>query len=149
MYIGTGRKLNSLCTFNLRLVSTGLSRVIAKMTMHIKKVVSKFSNPKFKEITENTKKFTEEGFLYNTYKFLYIIYKNRQSCSLLLQFSLQADTVGAKKKLFANWRCPPFGKFFNIALYFENKASFNIKKAKLGWLVVSRVISDYEKREIM
>ena len=98
MYIGTGRKLSSLCTFNLRLVSTGLSRVIAKMTMHIKKVVSKFSNPKFKEITENTKKFTEEGFLYNTYKFLYDIYKNRQSCSLLLQFSLQADTVGAKKK---------------------------------------------------
>ena len=98
MYIGTGRKLNSLCTFNLRLVSTGLSRVIAKMTMHIKKVVSKFSNPKFKEITENTKKFTEEGFFYNTYKFLYNIYKNRQSCSLLLQFSLQADTVGAKKK---------------------------------------------------
>ena len=97
MYIGTGRKLNSLCTFNLRLVSTGLSRVIAKMTMHIKKVVSKFSNPKFKEITKNTKKFTEEGFLYNTYKFLYNIYKNRQSCSLLLQFSLQADTVGAKK----------------------------------------------------
>ena len=66
-----------------------------------------------------------------------------------LQYSLQlADTVGAKK-LSANWRCPPFGRFFNIGLNFENKAFFYIYKVKLGWLVVSRVISDYEKREVM
>ena len=45
------------------------------------------------------------------------------------QYSLQlADTVGAKKRS-ANWKCPPFGKFFNIKLNFENKAFFYIYKA--------------------
>ena len=29
-----------------------------------------------------------------------------------------------KKKLPANWRCPPFGKYFNIGLNFKNKAFF-------------------------
>ena len=43
-----------------------------------------------------------------------------------LQYSLQlADTNGAKK-MSADWRCPPFGKFFNIGLNFENKAFFYI-----------------------
>ena len=43
-----------------------------------------------------------------------------------VQYSLQlAYTVGAKH-LSANWRCPPFGKFFNIGFNFENKAFFYI-----------------------
>ena len=48
-----------------------------------------------------------------------------------IQYSLQlADTVGAKKtkKQSANWRCPPFRKFFNIGLNFENKAFLYIYK---------------------
>ena len=32
------------------------------------------------------------------------------------------------KKLSANQRCPPFGKFFNIGLNFENKVFFYIYK---------------------
>ena len=40
----------------------------------------------------------------------------------MIHFSLQlADTVAVKKKLSANWTSPPFGKFFNIGLNFENK----------------------------
>ena len=69
--------------------------------------------------------------------------------SLEIQYSLQlVDTVGAKK-LSANWRCPSFRKFFNIDLNFENKSFFYIYKVQLGSLVVSRVISDYEKGEMM
>ena len=46
-----------------------------------------------------------------------------------MQYSFQlADTVGAKNKLSANWRCPSFGKFFNISLNFKNKAFFSIYK---------------------
>ena len=46
-----------------------------------------------------------------------------------IQYSLQlADTIGAKKNLSANWMCPPFGKYFNIGLNFENKAFFYIHK---------------------
>ena len=55
-------------------------------------------------------------------------------------------TLLVQKKLSANWRCPPFESFFNIDFNFENKAFFYIYKVWLGWLVVSRVISDYEKR---
>ena len=41
----------------------------------------------------------------------------------LLHYSLQlVDTGGAEKP--TNWRCPPFGKFFNFGLNFENKAFF-------------------------
>ena len=54
-----------------------------------------------------------------------------------------------KKNLSPNWKCPPFGEFFNIGLNFENKAFVYICKVYLGWLVVSRVISDYEKRGMM
>ena len=36
-----------------------------------------------------------------------------------------------------------------ISLNFENKAFFYNYKVWLGWLVVSKVISDYEKREMM
>ena len=47
---------------------------------------------------------------------------------MYFQYSLQlVDTVGAKK-LSVNWKCPPFGKFFNIGLNFENKAFFYIYK---------------------
>ena len=53
--------------------------------------------------------------------------------SSLLQYFLQlADTVGAKK-LSANWRCPTFGKFFNIGINFENKAFFYIS-SRCSWV---------------
>ena len=52
-----------------------------------------------------------------------------RGCHTGIQYSLQlADTFGAKKKLSANRRYPPFGKFFNIDLNFENKAFFYIYK---------------------
>ena len=48
-----------------------------------------------------------------------------------LQYSLQsAEAVGAKK-LSANWGCPPFGKFYNIGLNFENKTFFYIYEVHL------------------
>ena len=46
-----------------------------------------------------------------------------------MQYSLQlADTVVAKEKLSANWRCPPFRKLFNVGLNFKSKAFFYIYK---------------------
>ena len=37
------------------------------------------------------------------------------------------------KKLSANWRCPAFGKFFNIGINFENKAFFYIS-SRCSWV---------------
>ena len=56
--------------------------------------------------------------------------------TLFSQFTTKLYTVFSpisghrwcKKKLSANWRCPSFGKFFNIGLNFENKAFFYIYK---------------------
>ena len=45
-----------------------------------------------------------------------------------MQYSFQlADTTGAKK-MSANWRYPPFGKFFNIGLNFGNEAFLYVYK---------------------
>ena len=51
---------------------------------------------------------------------------DKQHSNLFNKYKL-ADTVRGKK-LSANWKCPTFGKFFNIGLNFENKAFFYIYK---------------------
>ena len=59
-------------------------------------------------------------------KLLWTAASNTHLINTKLQYSLQlADTAGTKK-LSADWRCPHFGKFFNIGLNFENKAFFYI-----------------------
>ena len=64
----------------------------------------------------------------------------------IIQYSPQlADTVGAKK-LSANWRCPPFGKFFNISLNFENKAFFYIYKVQTLSFQQNIKINKYQKQ---
>ena len=56
------------------------------------------------------------------------LFTNKFATFFVAQYSFQlADTVSAKK-LSANWRCLPFGKFFNIGLNFKNKAFFYIYK---------------------
>ena len=81
------------------------------------------------------------NFRKNTYTFSYLLNISLEvlqqpyitvNNEYFIQCSLQlADNVGAKK-LSANWSCPPFGKFFNIGLNFENKAFFYIHKVQLG-----------------
>ena len=69
----------------------------------------------------------------------------------ILKYSILSNqrTPLVQKKLPANWRRPPFGKFFNVGLNFENEAFFYIYKVQLGswvdqWLAVS---SQTMKRE--
>ena len=50
------------------------------------------------------------------------------SCEDFIQYSFQLAEPLVQKKLPANWRCPPFGKYFSIGLKFENKAIFYIYK---------------------
>ena len=45
-----------------------------------------------------------------------------------VQYSLQLGDTVCAKKLSTIWRCPLFGKFFNIGLNFDNKAFFCIYK---------------------
>ena len=56
-------------------------------------------------------------------------HKKAQRCTtfnnlLTTVFSPISGHRWCKKKLSANWRCPPFGKFFNIGFNFKNKAFF-------------------------
>ena len=71
----------------------------------------------------------------------------------ILKYSILSNqrTPLAQKKLSANWRRPPFGKFFNIGLNFENEAFFYIYKVQLGswvdqWLAVSSQTMKREER---
>ena len=55
---------------------------------------------------------------------------DREFCYTI--FSSISGHRWCKEKLSANWRYTPFGKFFNIALNFENKAFFYILKRIVG-----------------
>ena len=61
-------------------------------------------------------------------KLLQIVPKNRLDNCRTTVFSPISGHCWCKKDLSANWRCPPFGKFFNISLNFENKTFFYIYK---------------------
>ena len=62
-----------------------------------------------------------------TYKKKIFLY-DKNSHRTATVFSPISGHCWCKKKLFASWRCPPFGKFSNIGCNFENKAFFYIYK---------------------